>query len=146
MLGGVFLYIICGYGRSHEPLGPVKIGIASDPEKRIASLQTGSPRPLKILAVFDTPNREIARKFEAAFHRHYDDERLAGEWFDIDPIDALEMACGSFRSYLEGMSSKLEDSAGVMELCGIPHNEREIRRFKAWRQYYAENSNVRSIA
>lgn len=146
MSGGIFLYIICGYGRSNEPLGPVKIGIARDPEKRIASIQTGSPRPLKLLAVFDTPNREIARKFEAAFHRHQDEKRLAGEWFDLDPIEALEMACGSFRRHLEGMSQKLEDLTSVLALCGVLHNEREIRRFKAWRQFYAENFNVRSIA
>lgn len=143
---GVCVYLICGHGRENEPLAPIKIGIASDPEKRIASLQTGSARRLKILSYFDTPNREIAKKFEVAFHKYYESKRLAGEWFDVDPIAALELACNSFRGHLEQMQDKLEAPfQSHLDHCGVTYAEREIIRFKSWRTYYAENSNVRPI-
>ena len=146
-MAGVCLYLICGHGRENEPLRPVKIGIAANPESRIASLQTGSPRPLKILTYFDTPNREIAKKFESAFHKHYEAQRLAGEWFDIDPIEALELACNSFRHHLESMAARLEDPIeDHLRHCGVLYGEREVKRFKVWREYYAENSNVQALA
>jgi hypothetical protein len=145
--GPVCLYLICGEGRSSEPLRPIKIGIASNPEKRIASIQTGSPRRLKILTYFDTPNRDIAKKFETAFHNHYQAKRLAGEWFDVDPIEALQLACNSFRNYLERMAPSLDvPLEDHLRHCGVLYGEREVKRFKAWRQYYAENSNVQAMA
>jgi hypothetical protein len=60
--------------------GIVKIGIAFDPKKRLASLQTSWPHDLKILGqhVGDV-------KVEQGYHRKFAKARLRGEWFRITP-------------------------------------------------------------
>lgn len=136
---GVYLYLFCSYGREHEPLRPLKIGITSNVASRLTGVQTGCAARLHALAVFGIPNRDIAREREAAFHRDFAASRLEGEWFDVDPISALELICTHWRYYLQ----KLPDCIEVM---GIPHYEREIKVLRAWRQYYAETSNVQAIA
>lgn len=144
---GVSVYIFAPFGRDMEPMRPVKIGIAGDVEKRIAAVQTGSPKRLKIIGLFDTPNREIARKFELAFHKYYADKRLSGEWFDVDPIDALALACNSFRVHLTNMAPQFEDPLERhLEHAGVLYNEHQVKVFRSWREYYAENSNVQAIA
>jgi hypothetical protein len=56
--------------------GPVKIGFAVDPTRRVDGLQTGQPEKLTIIRVM-----EGCRKFEAALHRHFAHLRTRGEWF-----------------------------------------------------------------
>ena len=61
-----------------------KIGISSDPEFRLAALQTGAHVPLKlhyVLAVKTIDPRQI----EALAHHMLDKYRCAGEWFDCTP-------------------------------------------------------------
>lgn len=57
--------------------GAIKIGWARDPDKRLKTLQIGSPKRLKILGVMPGTQRT-----EKEIHRHYADARLTGEWFD----------------------------------------------------------------
>jgi hypothetical protein len=54
--------------------GPVKVGTAVDPDKRLVELQTGSPYPLGVLHV-------LPCNCEALLHRRFSDWRLCGEWF-----------------------------------------------------------------
>lgn len=135
---GVYLYLISGFGRENEPIGPVKIGISSNVATRLASVQTGCHRALQVLAVFGTPNRDIAREREAAFHQEFAVKRLEGEWFDVDPINALETVCAIWRHYFQQMPEGIES-------VGVPFYEREVKVLRCWRQYYAENSNVQAI-
>jgi hypothetical protein len=58
--------------------GHVKIGRSTDVQGRLASMQTGSPMPLKILAVVDG-----GRWLEREYHAYFKDHRLHGEWFTI---------------------------------------------------------------
>ena len=53
-----------------------KVGHARNPRKRLALLQTGSPEPLKLLAVIDAP-----RHVEREIHELFAADRLHGEWF-----------------------------------------------------------------
>ncbi len=64
-------------------LDKIKIGRARDVAKRLATLQTGSAVPLKLLATTDTiPERELHRRFRS--------QRISGEWFrKCDEILAL---------------------------------------------------------
>lgn len=55
----------------------VKIGYTEDLEKRLSGLQTGNPRPLRVLMYIDG---DLSR--EAEFHAEYADFRMEGEWFD----------------------------------------------------------------
>jgi hypothetical protein len=136
---GVHIYLFCFYGRINEPMGPVKIGITSNVASRLAGVQTGQHRRLHALAVFDTPNRDIARRMEASFHREFTAGRLEGEWFDADPVTVLERMCAMWRYYFQQMPEGIE-------YVGIPFYEREIKVLRAWRQHYAETSNVQAIA
>ena len=56
--------------------GPIKIGKAVDPEKRLQTLQTGTPETLRLLAVIPGD-----RTREAEIHRHLKAHRQRGEWF-----------------------------------------------------------------
>lgn len=56
--------------------GPVKIGVARDPIQRLAELQCGNPLQLRIQQVI-LGNREV----EQAYHKHWHDARIRGEWF-----------------------------------------------------------------
>ncbi|MET9568494.1 GIY-YIG nuclease family protein [Streptomyces virginiae] len=56
----------------------VKIGWTTDPNRRIADLQSGSPLALRVLGTFEG-NAEL----EAALQAHFADQRVRGEWFDL---------------------------------------------------------------
>lgn len=62
----------------------VKIGFTSGPvEKRIASLQTGSPHRLVLEETISAGTREEEKHLHALFA----DVRTSGEWFEIDEDD-----------------------------------------------------------
>lgn len=76
---------------------PVKVEISSDARKRLGSLQTACPYELNIVRVFSTPNREIAKDLERAFHKLHAKHQTRGEWFDIDPMEAVWQMCLAYR-------------------------------------------------
>lgn len=61
--------------------GPIKIGFTaqSDIKSRIASLQTGSSKPLKLLKKIRGD-----KEFEKHWHSLFKNYRLTGEWFKPD--------------------------------------------------------------
>lgn len=59
--------------------GPVKIGLAKEPLRRVSSLQTGSPVPLRLRHVVPGDHA-----LERALHRRFAEARVAGEWFGDD--------------------------------------------------------------
>ncbi|MFD0074295.1 GIY-YIG nuclease family protein [Streptomyces sp. NPDC127166] len=75
----------------------VKIGIASDPAKRLAALQTGSPMLLSVL--WSHPG-----DFERALHDRFAAYRRHGEWFDLsvlgDPLELVTTAVAQLRHAL----------------------------------------------
>ncbi|MGP3737941.1 GIY-YIG nuclease family protein (plasmid) [Streptomyces sp. GDS52] len=76
----------------------VKIGRGSDPEKRVAQLQIGSPAPLILQWV-----HEGGEELENHLHAVFQEYRLRGEWFDLTPLggavaavrEAVEAADGA---------------------------------------------------
>lgn len=63
-------------------LNRVKIGIANDPRKRLATLQVGSPVELRLLSVLKV---DLAPEWERDFHKRFAQHRLHGEWFELAP-------------------------------------------------------------
>jgi hypothetical protein len=62
-----------------------KIGITKgDVNKRIKTLQTGSPNPITLINSYYSHNY---RKIETWFHRMFRTKRLEGEWFALEPED-----------------------------------------------------------
>jgi hypothetical protein len=73
----------------------VKIGYCSgNPERRITSLKTGCPHPLKLLGRF-----EGSRDDERAWHRRFAHLRVHGEWFLWKP--ELRKAAKPYLFYTE---------------------------------------------
>lgn len=70
-------------GADGSPL--VKIGYASDPRKRLKSLQTGQPMTLSLL--WTQPGN-----YESALHQRFAEHQVRGEWFDLTALgDAVEV-------------------------------------------------------
>jgi len=65
----------------------VKIGIAAFPPKRLAQMQTGSSRRLRLINSFRLPYK-LAEIVEDLCHAELAEFRSAGEWFKIDPATA----------------------------------------------------------
>lgn len=72
-------FIQCGEG------GPIKIGISSDPVRRMSGMQVACPYPLALL--HDCGPLLDARAYEQRLHARYAPYRLSGEWFL--PTDSL---------------------------------------------------------
>jgi hypothetical protein len=74
--GNGFVYFAqCGVG------GPVKIGFTNNIERRISTLQSGCPIPLRVIGVIVRAG-EID---ESILHDHFEDCRMHGEWFWPSP-------------------------------------------------------------
>lgn len=72
--GKSFVYFIGG------ETGAIKIGVARQPYRRLATLQSSSPIPLRILAMAMGGQKE-----ERFFHERFAAHRLHGEWFTPAP-------------------------------------------------------------
>lgn len=77
-MGECFVYIM----KSGNKRGPIKIGVANNPEQRISMLQTGNPYPIQLLAKIPMPSRAAAYDLESWMHEQFDLARMEGEWFD----------------------------------------------------------------
>ncbi len=77
------LYLI--YARE---VGRVKIGLSTDPEKRLRHLQTGSPVQLELFAFRSHRNAAIK---EGELHTRFQHKRVAGEWFELGPQDYVDL-------------------------------------------------------
>jgi hypothetical protein len=84
-----YVYVIC---LKHEDRvsGPVKIGISANPKARFKSLQTACPYPLFLAAEFNCLVPELAPSVEKEFHRSHAEKRTSGEWFNIEPVVAIQ--------------------------------------------------------
>lgn len=70
--------------------GLVKIGSATDPRRRLQSLQIGNPSALVLAAVFDGNVLE-----EKALHRLFAEFRVRGEWFRESDVVAAVIGADS---------------------------------------------------
>lgn len=64
--------------------GKYKIGISTDPQKRILQLQTGNSEKLTLIDVYESSN---AHKIESTLHKLYSFSRNEGEWFDLSVLE-----------------------------------------------------------
>lgn len=56
--------------------GPIKIGVATDPRRRLINMRTAHPDVLSLLAVMPGD-----ATLESAMHRRFAGQRIRGEWF-----------------------------------------------------------------
>ena len=76
-----YLYVI-----QSDVTGAVKIGISTDPQKRLKQLQTGSPYKLKLLCSIANMSHR-----EKIIHNRLKDYKMSckGEWFDFSCTASL---------------------------------------------------------
>lgn len=96
-----FVYVLATIGAAGN-CSPVKIGLATNPERRLASIQTACPSPIRIETYFGPMHREIARYIEQQAHRLYAKHKLHGEWFDVPPLEAAGLVEDLIREILSG--------------------------------------------
>ncbi|MGL5795739.1 MAG: GIY-YIG nuclease family protein [Waterburya sp.] len=59
----------------------IKIGIAKNVKRRLASLQTSSCSELKLLGIIKAKSVDKAKKLEQSLHKNFDKLHIRGEWF-----------------------------------------------------------------
>lgn len=131
------VYIIA-HMKDRKPVGPVKIGISSNPGKRLASLQTANPKELVLLCTFGTPTRAFAKELEGAFHYVMRSKRLAGEWFDIQPAKSVELMCSNFRGCFDRFLEDPVDRARALFHSGVLEAEEKLAE---WLAFLARGTN-----
>lgn len=68
-----------------------KIGVSGNFKKRLASLNTASPRKLKIVATRFFEERQLALTKESSLHEKYSMFRVNGEWFNITENEVIRI-------------------------------------------------------
>ncbi|MBE4311108.1 GIY-YIG nuclease family protein [Vibrio parahaemolyticus] len=95
----------------------IKIGISRDPVKRLKALQTGNSRRLALMGWIDSgADRELERQL----HQKYREQRVIGEWFEINHEIVLDLLkAHSHCSYIAKQSNAGEligyDRHGIPE-------------------------------
>jgi hypothetical protein len=70
--------------------GPIKIGMAVDPPRRLSELRIGCPYPMVLLAAVQVKD---AAAEERRYHALFASQRIHGEWFTCsEPLRSLAMS------------------------------------------------------
>ena len=77
----MYVYFIKA-GKSKK--APIKIGVAANIERRLATLQTGNHLELFLLAAIQCDSKAHAYGLESMFHRMLGRHKIRGEWFRHD--------------------------------------------------------------
>jgi ribosomal protein L12E/L44/L45/RPP1/RPP2 len=67
--------------------GPVRIGVADDPRKRLRELQVGSPVALVLALAQPFASRRDAEAVLEALERQFADRRVQGKWYRLGVVD-----------------------------------------------------------
>lgn len=100
------LWIYCLVEAGCEASGPCKVGIATNLEKRLSSLQGGNHRPLIIAWSVLAPNREMALqtegfvlgRFRPDIYRIDGRTLLRSEWIEATPQAARDVVSFCLRA------------------------------------------------
>ncbi len=76
-----YVYVIHATGTNR-----IKLGYTTNPQGRLAALQTASPFPLQMLACWPG-----SRAREKRLHRYMAQFRQVGEWFEVPPFVGLKL-------------------------------------------------------
>lgn len=83
------------------PDGPIKIGVAADAAARCAMLQVGNPAALTVLHKVSVSRRDVYF-VERYAHALLSDDRIRGEWFDVEPDQAIAAVNASVEALRSG--------------------------------------------
>lgn len=97
--------------------GPIKIGKANNPTRRIFNLQIGHPEKLHLLAVIDGSDSA-----ESDLHAKFSSSWLRGEWFNPSPEILSLIEANKYQPVIKGLKPRIEG-----ETLDVPQ---EILRFE----------------
>src|SRR3990172_13134461 len=78
---GASLYLV------RSALDLVRIGVASDPSRRLRALQVGSPVLLELALSVPYPDRRDAEAVAGELARRFTDRRVQGKWYRLSPAE-----------------------------------------------------------
>lgn len=128
------LYVI-----SESDKGPVKLGFAEHPSKRLRELQTGNPRRLHLAFTLE---HDKATAIEAWLQRHLRHCRLIGEWYDLEVATAIAAIEEGQALASRGALLHLARSPNLRERNG--EVERLCVRCRIWKPQTVENYHTAS--
>lgn len=104
-----YVYVIKG---THKGQSKYKIGKANDPQDRIKMFNVKIPFDIETVVTFRVKD---ALSLEKELHSNFSNKRLAGEWFDLDNNDLMELIDTSalretkdYHTYLDDYAKKLK--------------------------------------
>jgi T5orf172 domain len=96
-----YVYVMAHLSSEGECQSPCKIGISKNPVKRLKQVQRVEAGSLVLMARHCFWKREYAYAVEQEFHKVCGAYRLHGEWFDIEPQNAIGMLGVVLRKFSE---------------------------------------------
>lgn len=134
-----FIYFI-----QSEQGGPVKVGMAQNPAKRLRELQTGNPFTLEVRRVVIAEPLE-----EGRIHRLFAAYRMSGEWFRAHPVLAQMGDCIPDRELADeqlqapdGPSYRLHADARVERMEGWAREMAELEQRPWYEREYTKQEPV----
>lgn len=115
----MMLYVI---GNRHY--GWYKIGVSSNPDKRINEIRTGCPVPVEIVLVAET---DEAEELERMLHLHFASQCMSREWFVLDDEDLEYIA-----EIGPGWTKQAWEQAHLFKMDGRPVSP------EGWREFLGE--------
>lgn len=103
--------------------GPIKIGISTNWQRRVAALQTAHPDRLNVVLVIET---ETAASLERVLHDQFRAFRRVGEWFDPDASLLSFIEC--LRAAGADARTPRRQSAWLEPILADARTEREANR------------------
>ncbi len=84
----MYVYLIQA---GNKKIDPVKVGFSKDPERRVKDLQTGNPKPLRLLMKIKCNDDKHARKLEKTLHEMLGNQNIHLEWFKLKKTHVMKM-------------------------------------------------------
>ena len=125
-----YLYVMAAIEHG-VPVAPCKIGITRALQGRLASVQTGNPKKLVIFSAIVIPHRGLVEVIEAAVHEWFEEFRLAGEWFNISPVDAAIGCCSIAKDMFLEVGLNDDDAHHALANLGITETIKRCFEFVA---------------
>jgi hypothetical protein len=111
------------------PVAPCKIGITRSLQGRLSSVQTGNPKKLVVFSAIYIPNRMVADVVEQCIHEWFDEFRLAGEWFNVGPVDAAIGCCSMAKEAFLALGMDEDQAHECLDSFGISATIRSCFEF-----------------
>lgn len=88
--GGYHAVYLISLWLDDAAISPIKIGISTDPQRRLVAIQAENPTTLELHASWWVAGYPIAVLVERNFKGTHRVHNIRGEWFDMEPKEAIE--------------------------------------------------------